>query len=292
MKKLRRTMLFCPANEPKLYLNSSIYNPDCIIFDLEDAIIYSEKDAARDLLCEAVKKIDFGAIEVYVRINQLSTGFGETDVRETVKAGIRNIRLPMCETKEDVEELDMLLSRIEQEAGLERGTVKIQCALETPKGVLNALEIGRASSRVTSISFGAEDYTNCLGVERTKEGRELAYARSYIPVAASVLGIDSIDTVWTDVSDMEGFIREAKEAKTLGFSGKSCIHPLQLKEVQKIYTPSPEEVEKSEKILKAAEEAEKASKGVILVDGKMVDVPVLSKARKILDLASPKKVEG
>lgn len=289
MKKLRRTMLFCPASEPKMYLNSTIYNPDCIIFDLEDAVLYSEKDSARDLLCEAIKTLDFGEIEVYVRVNRLSTNFGEKDVRETVKAGIRNIRLPMCETKDDVERLDGLLAEIEKETAIEKGAVKIQCALETPKGVLNAYEIAAASNRVTSISFGAEDYTNSLGIERTKDGRELTYARSFIPLVASTLGIDSIDTVWTDVSDIEGFIREAKDAKALGFSGKSCIHPNQIKEVKKIYTPTIEEVEKARKIIEAAEEAGKSLKGVIVVDGKMVDAPVIYKARRILDLVSINK---
>lgn len=289
MKKIRRTMLFCPASEPKMYLNAVIYNPDCIIFDLEDAILYSEKDSARDLLCEAIKALDFGEIEIYVRINQLSTAFGEIDARETVKAGIRNIRLPMCETKDDVKRLDALLIEIEEAAAIEKGSVKIQCALETPKGVLNAYEIAAASDRVTSISFGAEDYTNSLGTDRTKEGRELAYARSYIPLVASALGIDSIDTVWTDVNDMEGFIGEAKEAKTLGFTGKSCIHPNQVKEVKKIYIPTAEEVEKARKIVEAAEAAQKDLKGVTVVNGKMVDVPVIHKARRILDLASINK---
>lgn len=289
LKRLRRTMLFCPANEPKIYINASVYNPDCIIFDLEDSIAYAEKDSARDLLYEALKSLDFGDIEIYVRINQLSTEFGEHDIRATVEAGIKNIRIPMCEDKSDIEKIDVLLSKVENEIGIEDGEVKIQCAIETPKGVLNAFEIAGASKRVTSISFGAEDYTNSLKTERVKGGSALTYARSYIPLVASALGIDSIDTVWADVDDMKGFIEETNQAKSLGFTGKSCIHPLQLREVRKIYTPSDKDVEKAQRVIKAAEEAEQNCKGVVLLDGKMIDAPVVNKARRVLELAQINK---
>ncbi|MEW9124505.1 MAG: aldolase/citrate lyase family protein [Thermotaleaceae bacterium] len=290
MKKLRRTMLFCPASEPKMFYNTPVYNPDCIIFDLEDAVAYSEKDSARDLLCEAIKALDFKDIEIFVRINPLYTEFGETDVREVVKAGVRNIRLPMCETPEDVLKLEKLLDEVEKENLLEPGNVKIQCAIETPKGVLNALAIATASPRVVAISFGAEDYTRTLGVDRTKTAKELTHARSYIVLAASVANVDAIDTVWADVSDMEGFKQEAGEAKILGFSGKSCIHPAQVKEVHKIFTPAPDEIEKSLKIIRAAKEAEEQGIGVITVDGKMVDIPVIQKAERIVELGKAAKV--
>ncbi|HYE80702.1 MAG TPA: aldolase/citrate lyase family protein [Clostridia bacterium] len=285
MKRLRRTMLFCPATEPKLYINSLIYRPDCIIFDLEDAVTYSEKDSARDLLCEAVKAVDFGDVEVFARVNSLDSEFGITDVREVVKAGIRNIRLPMCESKEDVLKLDELLYEVEENNGIPAGTVKIQCAIETPKGVLNAYDIASACCRVIAISFGAEDFTRVLCTERTRDAKELYLARHYIPLAASAVGIDSIDTVWKDIDDMEGFRNEAREAKEIGFSGKSCIHPLQVKEVHKIYAPGEKEIEESKSIITAAEEAEKKGIGVILVNGKMVDAPIIAKANRILERA-------
>ena len=285
MKRIRRTMLFCPASEPKLYVNSIVYKPDCIIFDLEDAISYSEKDSARDLLCEAIKAVDFGDIEVFARVNSLDTEFGETDVREVVKAGIKNIRLPMCESKEDVERLSKLLDEVENLNSITHGTIKIQCAIETPKGVLNAYEIATCGERVIAISFGAEDFTRILGTSRSKEAKELLYARHYIPLVASAAGIDSIDTVWSDINDMEGFINETRYAKQIGFSGKSCIHPLQVKEVHKIYNPTLEELDESKRIVSAAEEAEKKNIGVILVNGKMVDAPIIAKANRVLELA-------
>lgn len=290
MNKLRRTMLFCPASEPKMFINTPVYKPDCIIFDLEDAVALSEKDSARDLLCEAINSIDYQGIEIFVRVNPLYTPFGETDVREVVKAGVRNIRLPMCESKEDVKKLEELLEQIEKENNIELGSVKTQCAIETPKGVMNSYEIATSSLRVVAISFGAEDFTRELGVDRTKEATELSFARSQVVLSAKAASVDAIDTVWADIKDMEGFIKEAQNAKTIGFSGKSCIHPAQVKEVHRIFTPSKEEVEKSIQIIEAAKEAEEKGLGVIQVNGKMVDVPVIKKAERILSLAGLQKV--
>lgn len=281
MNKMR-SMLFCPASEPKLYLNAPVFGPDCILFDLEDAVAFSEKDGARDLLCKAVKALDFGKSEVFVRINSLNTPFGEEDVRGVVKAGVRNIRLPMCESKQDVEELDHLLTEVEQEEGLEAGAVRIQCSIETVRGVLNARESVSASSRVISLSFGAEDYTNSLGINRTRSGRELAYARAYLPVVAAERGISAVDTVWTDLNDEAGLIEETKNAKELGFTGKSCIHPAQIKTVHQIFSPTQDEIDHAKKVMAAVEEAKRAGKGVFTVDGKMIDSPVISKALKIL----------
>lgn len=284
-KKLRRTMLFSPASNPKMLFTTPIYNPDCILFDLEDAVKYDDKEAARDLLVEALKVVDFKDIEVFVRINPLYTPFGHDDVKELVKAGLRRMRLPMCETAENIHELDALLNEVEKENGIEIGSVKIQCAIETPKGVFNALSIAQASPRVVSISFGAEDFTRTLGTDRTKEATELFVARSHVAMAAAIAGVDAIDTVWSDIEDVEGFKNEVLSAQNLGFAGKSCIHPSQVKIVHDVFTPSLEEVEKSLKIVEAAEAANIKAGGVITVDGKMVDIPVIEKAERVILLA-------
>jgi citrate lyase subunit beta/citryl-CoA lyase len=278
-----RTMLFCPASEPKMYINAPIYRPDCIIFDLEDSVAYNEKDAARDLLCEAIKALDFNGSEIYVRINQLSTGIGVQDVKSVIKAGIKNIRLPMCESADNVKELEELVDRVEREYGLPEGITKFQCAIETTKGVLNAMEIATASKRVTSISFGAEDFTNIMGTERSKSKIELQYARTYIPIVAASVGIKSIDTVWSDVRDMEGFREEVAEAKQLGFTGKSCIHPNQVMEVHKIYNPSEKEIKLARQVIEASREAERKGMGVTVFNGRMIDKPIIEKAEKILN---------
>ncbi len=284
-KNLRRTMLFCPAINPKLYIDGPMYNCDCIIFDLEDSIRYDQKVEARDLLCEAHKALNFDGVEIFVRINPLYTEFGKDDVRALVEAGINRFRLPMCETVENVLELDQLLTELEKEFNVEAGSCLIQCSIETPLGVENAFSLATSSPRVTSISFGAEDYTRLLGVNRTKTAEELFYARSRVCNAASIASIDAIDTVWADFNDLEGFEKEVKLAKQLGFAGKSCIHPLQISVVHDIFTPSMEEVESSLVILREVKKAGIEQGGVIQVDGKMIDIPVIEKARRIVDLA-------
>lgn len=284
-KQLRRTMLFCPANNPKHLFTAMIYKPDCILFDLEDAVPFNEKEAARDLMVEALRSIDYGKCEVFVRINPLYTEFGEADVKELIPAGLRRLRLPMCESADDVKQLDALLEEIEKLHGIEVGSVKIQCAIETPMGVHNSLEIARASKRVVSISFGAEDYTRTLGIDRTTSGQELFLARSTIVLNAKLAGVDAVDTVFSNVKDMDGFTREVYGAKNLGFAGKSCIHPSQIEVVHNTFTPTQEEVESSLRIIQASKDADIEKGGVILVDGKMIDVPVIAKAERILHLA-------
>lgn len=284
-RRARRTMMFAPANNPKMLVTAHLYGPDCVLFDLEDAVKYADKDAARDLLAEALKVVDYGDTEIFARINPLSTEFGKDDVRVLVPAGLRKMRLAMCETPEQVKELDQLLTKVEKEHGIENGACKIQCSLETPLAVMNAVSIATASSRVISISFGAEDFTRTMGAERTKEGKELFVARTMVVMAAAIAGVDAIDTVWSDLDDEEGFKEEVKTSMNLGFAGKSCIHPSQVKIVHKIFTPNKEELEKSLEIVKAAEAANINKGGVITVNGKMVDIPVIAKAEKVVRLA-------
>lgn len=284
-RRSRRTMMFAPANNPKMLVTAHLYGPDCVIFDLEDAVKYADKDAARDLLAEALKVVDYGDTEIFARINPLYTEFGKDDVRILVPAGLRRMRLAMCEKPEQVKELDDLLTEVEKEHGIEVGSCKIQCSLETPLAIMNAVQIATASPRVTSISFGAEDFTRTLGAERTKAGKEIFMARSMVVMAAAIANVDAIDTVWADIADVEGFKEEVKTSINLGFAGKSCVHPSQVKIIHDIFTPSEEELEKSLAIVKAAQEADISKGGVITVNGKMVDIPVISKAEKVVRLA-------
>lgn len=285
MKRLRRTMMFVPASNPNMMVNAPVFKPDCIIFDLEDAISLREKDSARELIAEALKAIDYHDCEIFVRTNPLYTPFGEEDVRVLVAAGLRNVRLPMTETAEDIKKLDSLLTDIEKRIGLENGTVKILGAIETAKGVINAEKIATASSRMVGISFGAEDFTRTIGSERSKTGEELFVARSKIVLAAASAGIDAIDTVFSDINDDEGLRKETEMAKKLGFAGKSVIHPRQIGIVHDVFTPSKDDVEKALRVIHAIEEAEEKGLGVVSLDGKMVDAPVVARAEKTVRLA-------
>lgn len=280
-----RTMLFCPASQPKMYINAPIFKPDCILFDLEDSVPYEEKDSARDLLCKAVELLDFRKSRICVRINSVHTPFWKQDVAAIVVSGIRFIRLSTCEGPEDVKLLDEFLNQIEHMNGIEPGSVKIQCSLETASGVINAERSIKASNRVISLSFGAEDYTRTMGTNRSSQGMELTYARTYLPVLAAAAGISAIDTAWADLQDMEGFENEVKMAKQLGFTGKSCIHPAQIKYVHQQFMPSDREITHAKKIMEAVHTMGEEIEGVFVVDGKMVDRPIIEKAKRVLSQA-------
>lgn len=284
-KKLCRTMLFCPSTNPKMYLNAPFLGADCILFDLEDAIKYADKDSARDLLAEGLKSLDFYHTQICVRTNALTTEFGYDDVKALVPAGMRYMRLPTCESKEQIEELDILLTELEEKYGIDNGSVKIQCSIESPLGVHNMEDIVRASTRVVSMSFGAEDYTRLMGIDRTNDSSELLYARMKMVNIAKVVGIEAIDTSWTDFSDLEGFKREARFGKQIGFSGKTCIHPSQVEVVHEAFTPKKDDVEKSLAILEVVKSKGIEQGGVIQIDGKMIDIPVIEKAKRIIELA-------
>lgn len=280
-----RSWLFAPASSPKLLYSALVYKPDAIIFDLEDAVPLKEKEDSRELLIEALKTIDYGKTPIFARVNSLKTPFGYDDVKYLVKAGLKNIRLPMCDTPEEVHELDDYLNKIESENNIEKGSVVIAAALETPIAVYNAYKIATASKRIVGISLGAEDFTRCMGIERTKEEKELDYARGKIVLEAHVAGVACVDGVYTKIDDMEGFYAQCERARSLGFTGKACIHPAQIPYLHKAYMPKEEDIEYSLKVIKASKDANIEEGGAISLDGKMIDIPVIEKAEKIIALA-------
>jgi citrate lyase subunit beta/citryl-CoA lyase len=280
MDKLRRTMLYCPASQPKLYYFAPSYRPDCIIFDLEDSVELAEKDGARDLLVEAVRSLTFDDVELFVRVNGLKTPFIEDDLEAVVRAGIEYIRLPMCETPEEIQVVDRMLEEYERIHRCEIGKTKIQVGIETPLGVINAREMATASERVMGLSFGAEDYTASLGVSRTKNGEELQYARSTILNVARAYGLEATDSVWADFRDTDGFKEELRNIYAMGYQSKACIHPSQIDLVHEVFRPSPEEIKWAERVLDAVEKAGIEGGGAIAVDGKMIDVPLIKKAKR------------
>lgn len=289
MGRLRRTMLYVPGNNPGMIRDAHIYGADSIMFDLEDSVSIKEKDAARLLVYESLKTLDYGQTEILVRVNGLNTPYGREDFEAMVRAKPDAIRLPKTETSEDVEEADALITQIENEICMEHGTIKLMAAIESALGVINAYKIASASKRLIGIAIGAEDFVTDLKTNRSLEGIELLAARSQIILAARAAGIDALDTVFSDVNNEEGFINEVKLIKQLGFDGKSIINPRQIDIVHKIYTPTAEEIRKSTRIIEAIKEAEEKGSGVISLDGKMVDKPIVERARRVLELANALK---
>ncbi len=277
-------MMFVPGNNPGMMSDAFIYGPDSIMLDLEDSVTMAEKDAARLLVHNALKSIDYCGTEMVVRINPLNTPYGRKDVEAVVKAGVNVIRMPKTETAEEVKELEAEIEKVEKEIGCV-GRTAIMAAIESTLGVINAYAIATASKRMMGIALGAEDYSANLKTQRSPEGMELLMARQTIVVAARAAGIDCFDTVYSNLNDMETFRKEVELIKQLGFDGKSIINPRQIEVVNEVFTPKQKEIDKSLAIVAAIKDAEKRGSGVIAVNGKMVDRPVVLRAQRTIDLA-------
>ncbi len=284
MERLRRTMMFVPGNNPGMMADAHIYGPDSIMLDLEDSVSMMEKDTARLLVYNALRTIDYGDTEMVVRINPLNTPYGKKDIEAVVKAGVHVVRMPKTETADEVREVEAEIEKVEREIGAE-GRTRIMAAIESALGVVNAYDIAISSPRMMGIALGAEDYCANLKTQRSKEGDELRLARETIVVAARAAGIDALDTVFSNLNDMETFRREVEYIKTLGFDGKSIINPRQIEVVNEVFTPTEKDIEKAKAIVAAIKEAEKKGLGVIALNGKMIDRPVVIRAERTITLA-------
>ncbi len=283
--RLRRTLLYVPGNMPSMLQNIPMFDSDGVIIDLEDAVPYSEKDAARILVRRFLEGYTDRNKEIIVRINPLDSKWGIADLKEILRALPDGIRLPKADTPEIVERLDTLLTEFEEELGVEIGRFKILPSIESAAGVINSIRIARCSTRIIALAFGAEDYTASLEIERTKTGEELFHARTRVIWAAKAAGIQAIDSIFADVSDMEGLRRETRLIKTLGFAGKSLVNPRQIEVVHEIFAPKQEEVDYALQVVDAIQRARAMGTGVISLGGKMVDAPVVKRAVRVLKTA-------
>ncbi len=277
-------MMFVPGNNPGMMADAHIYRPDSIMLDLEDSVTMAEKDTARLLVYNALKSVDYGDTEMVVRINPLNTPYGKKDIEAVIKAGVDVIRMPKTETAEEVVEVEREIERVEREIGCE-GRTLIMAAIESALGICNAYAIATASPRMMGIALGAEDYCANLKTQRTPDGDELRLARETIVVAARAAGIAALDTVYSNLEDMETFRKEVEFIHRLGFDGKSIINPRQIEIVNEVFAPTEKAIEKARIILAAIREAEAKGSGVIAVNGKMVDRPVVIRAQRTIDLA-------
>jgi len=280
--RLRRSRLYLPGNEPKFFINAGLHSPDGIILDLEDSVAHAEKDAAQLLVRNALRSVDFYGAERMVRINQLPKGLD--DLKFIVPHNVHIILIPKCESAEQVLKIEEEVNRLKKENKI-KNEIFYMPILESALGIIKAYEIASSSKNVCALTIGLEDYTADIGTQRTNEGRESFFARSMVVNAAKACGIQAIDTVFSDVADMDGLHQSVLEAKSLGFEGKGCIHPRQIKVVHDSFAPTPEEIEKAKKIVEAFEEAEKKGLGVVSLGSKMIDPPVVKRAQRILHLA-------
>lgn len=278
-------MLFTPGNNMRMIYKAGALGADAVILDLEDAVPMAEKETARIFVKDSIEQVAAGGVQVFVRTNAFTTGLAEEDLNWTVQAGLDGIVLPKAESKDDVLETEKLIAVLEKERGLEAGSLVIIPTLETARGVMNAYEIAMASQRVVAIAFGAVDFTRDMGINLSREGTELLYARSRIAVAARAAEVQAIDTPRIDVADREGLVRDSERGRQLGFRGKLLIHPSQIEPVNRVFSPSEDEVEYARKVVEAFSEAEAKGLGAISLDGKMIDVANFRQAQDLIALA-------
>ena len=283
--KASRSMLYIPADAPGMLQHAPVFGCDSILMDLEDAIAYTEKDSARLMAVRFLKEFDFKELFVTVRVNGADSRFFDDDIEAIVPCRPGAIRLPKCNSEADIHFADEKIADVEARNGMEPGTVKLHAMVETALGLENAFRVASASPRVTALTLGGQDLTADMGIQKTRGGRELFYARGRVVAAAHAAGVDSFDTVWTDLNDQEGLFLEAKEIVELGFTGKACIHPSQIATIHKAFMPDEKELRKALRVVEAAEKAERDGKGVISVDGKMVDAPIVVRSAHLLKLA-------
>lgn len=284
-KRLRRSMMFLNCQKPGLIKDPYIYGADSIMLDLEDAVAENQKDAARYSLFHALREIDYRGVERVVRINGLDTPHWREDIRVCVAGGADTIRIAKTERAQDVRVVEEAVTAAEEEFGVPVGRTLLMAAIESTRGVLNALEICESSERLFGIALSGGDYTKDLQTVISGTGVELAGARQHMIIAARAAGVQCFDTVFTNLDDMEGFEREVRMIKMMGFDGKSLVNPRQIEIVHKIFTPTRKEIIFAEKVVREIDEKKAQGIGVFTVDGKMIDIAFYDGAMRTLRLA-------
>ena len=277
--RLRRSRLYLPGTEPKFFVNAALHAPDAIILDLEDSVHPAQKDAARILVRNTLRGVDFGTCERMVRINQLPLGL--EDLAEIIPEAPDLILIPKVEHHGQVTQVHNMIDELKIRHQVNR-PIWLMPILESGVGIENAAAIAAATDGVAALTIGLEDYTADLGVVKTAEGRESFYARTRLVNAARAAGIQAIDSVFSDVADIDGLRRWAENARALGFEGMGCIHPAQIPVIHAAFAPSAAEIEKARKIVTAFEEATQRGQGVVSLGSKMIDPPVVQRALKLV----------
>ena len=283
--ELLRSLQFVPGNRRDMLEKSPGFDADVLVADLEDSVPAAEKTAARELVRELAPSLSSMGRKVMVRVNSLDTGLTADDLRAVVNPQLYGVSLGKVDSPWHIRECRRLLGIEELRQGMPLGSIKIIPWIENAAGVLNMADIVGASSRVVALAFGAEDYTNDMGLLRTEGGEEVRLPRAMVPIAARAAGIVALDTPYVRFRDADGLRREAESACSLGYKGKFSIHPAQLETINAVFTPKEEDLEYARRVVKAWEEAEAQGRGALALDGNMVDVPVVKRAYNLLQLA-------
>lgn len=282
---MKRSMLFIPGNTPNLLINGNCLGADMVIFDLEDAVSPDEKDSARVLVRNTLKYLNFKALGTIVRINSVDTDYWKKDLDEIMPCTPDMIMLPKTGCPADVLAADAYMSELEKKLGLAKNTVRLMLLMETAMGVENAYASASASDRVGAIFLGAEDLTADLRCKRTKESREIEYARQRMVVAGRAANVDVYDTPFTDVNDDEGIRKDAAVAKAMGFTGKASISPRHVDVINEVFSPSEKDISYAYEVMDAIKLAKEQGRGAIALHGKMIDAPIVARAQQTIAAA-------
>jgi len=280
-----RSLLFVPGNRPNMFEKALGFSPDVFVPDLEDSVPTDEKANARAVAASFLAKLSDTGSLVIPRVNSLDTGLLEQDLAAIITPKIYGLSIGKVQTVQEIAEICGLIEPLEQKAGLAAGKLKLIPWIESAKAIVNADEICSSSKRIIAVAFGAEDFTNDMGIERTDDDSEIAYARSAVCIAARAADVVALDTPYFGFRDTDGLQRDANTAKKQGFKGKFAIHPAQIDIINATFSPSPQEVEHAKRVLAAFEAAEHQGRGSTSLNGKVIDVPVVKRARAILEMA-------
>jgi len=281
----RRALLYMPGDGRRKIEKATTLGVDCICMDMEDGTAINRKAEARAVISQAVKELNFGKSERCIRINSIGSGFEKDDLATAMAARPDTIVVPKIETAEQITWVSDQIESYELSNRLNIGSIRLLIGLETAKGILNLMEIAEADKRLEAIIFGAEDYAASVGATRTKEATEVLYARSAVVATCAANDLQAIDMVYIDFKDSEGLRVEAEQGARLGFSGKQVIHPNQVPVTQEAFTPSDEAIVYAKRVVESFESSQKEGRGAYALDGKMIDMPLLKNAQKVLDRA-------
>lgn len=292
---LRRSWMFVPGNRQRMIEKSLGVAVDAVMMDIEDGVAPAEKDAARQQIAACLDQVAarskadgrYRTPARFVRINAVGHERMRDDLAVVLRRGLEGLVVPKVETPEQVQTVGQLLDRQEPQAGLDRGSVRLLVAIESPKGLFNAYAIASSSPRVIGLLFGAEDFSREIGLPLRREGeaRDLIYARSGMVTAAACAHVQAVDGVWPDLQDIEGLKTFAAQSRRLGFSGMSLIHPAQIEIVNGAFTPAADEIDYAQRVLQAFDEARTRGEGAVAFGGQLLDLPIVDRARQTLALA-------
>jgi citrate lyase subunit beta/citryl-CoA lyase len=284
-----RSLLFVPGNRAGMVAKAPRYRADAIILDLEDGVAPEAKAEARRVLGRALDEGFPPHQMVFLRVNGVESGLLEQDLGEVFRPGIAGLCLPKCDSPEGVHSVDARLRVLEERYALRRGSTRLLAMIESARGVINAPQVAAAHERIWGLAFGAEDFTADIGVARTREGGELGYARAAVSVAAHAAGVEAVDGIFADFGDASGLYADTVAARSMGYTGKMLIHPAQIAAVHAAFAPTQVEVEQARRIVDAFADAQARGLGIAVVDGAMVDLPVMVRAQRILAVAARTK---